>query len=174
MTRPEAPAAVQSTCEAIVRSRGLELVDITLTSSDRGRVLEVILERVDGSVTLDEITEVSEEISRALDVDDPIAGRYTLEVASAGIERPLTKPADYMRFEGRTIKVKTDRPIEARRNFVGQITGSNDDAFVLSIEDGSRVEIPFESVTKSKLVVDWEAELKGAGASRAHQPTGGS
>lgn len=166
MGQPEVLRALKATFEAILAPQNLELVDVSFLPSDRGRILEVLIDREGEKLSLDEIAAVSEEISRALDIDDPIEGRYTLEVASAGIERPLTKPSDYVRFQGSEIKVKLDEPIEGRRNFKGAILSSNEDAFVLEIEGGERVEIPYDSVSKARLVVDWDAEFKRASRGR--------
>lgn len=152
---------IRPTCEAVLARRGLDLVDLTLGREAVGRVLRVTVERIDGDVTLDEIASVSEEISRALDLEDPIEAAYTLEVASPGIERPLLKPADYSRFDGSEIKVRTVDPIEGRRNFKGRITRSGEESFVLDLDDSGVVEIPYVSVAKANLVVaDWAEELK--------------
>lgn len=152
---------IRPTCEAVLYRRGLDLVDLTLGRETGGRVLRVLVERLDGGVTLEEITSVSEEISRALDLEDPIAGAYTLEVASPGIERPLIRPSDFARFEGHSARVRTMAPIEGRRNFKGMIQRSGEETFVLELEDVGVVEIPFVSVAKANLVADWTKELKG-------------
>jgi ribosome maturation factor RimP len=152
---------IRPTCEAVLHRRGLDLVALTLGREAGGRVLRVLVERLDGSLTLGEIASVSEEISRALDLEDPIEGAYTLEVSSPGIERPLLRPSDYARFEGHPARVRTTDPIEGRRNFKGVIQRSGDETFVLELEDVGVVEIPFVSVAKAKLVADWTKELKG-------------
>lgn len=166
MTGPDLLGGVRDTCDAIVARHGLEVVEVSLSTQHRSRVLSVVLERVDGVVSLDEISDVSEEISRALDIEDPIPGRYTLEVSSAGIERPLVKPRHYRRFRGSTVAVTCVAPIEGRRNFQGEITAAGDESFVLKLEDGSIVEIPYGNVRRTKVVVDWEAELKGLAGKR--------
>lgn len=156
--------AVRATCESVLREHDLELVELYLTR-DRGRqVLRVTLDRLPGArqgVTLDEITGVSEEISRALDYDDPIPGSYMLEVASAGLERPLVKASDYERFAGREIKVTTSESLEGKRNFQGTIRAAGLETFVLAGET-EVVEIPYSSVARAKLVVDWDAEFRRA------------
>lgn len=161
MTGPDLLDGVRATCEAIAARHGLEVVEVTLGTQHGSRVLGVILERVDGVVSLDEISAVSEEISRALDVDDPIPGRYMLEVSSAGIERPLVSPAHYRRFTGSTVSVKCVEPVEGRRNFQGELSKAGDSTFVLTLEDGTLVEIPYSNAGRTRLAADWEAELKG-------------
>lgn len=153
---------VRPTFEAVLDRRGLQLVEVTLGREAPGRILRVTVERVDGNVTLGEIAEVSEEISRALDLEDPIEVPYTLEVASPGIERPLTRPAHYARFEGQTIKVRAVDPIEGRRNFKGRIVHSGEESFVLELQHQEHVEIPYISVARANLVADWAQELRRA------------
>jgi ribosome maturation factor RimP len=181
-----APVAdvVRATCEQIVARRGLELVELSLGREGRGQVLRITVDDPAGSTSLDEVAEVSEEISRALDAEDPIPGRYTLEVSSAGLERPLVRPSDYHRFAGRQVKVRTLEPIEGRRTFTGSIRSAGDDAFVLEEAlagggDGAPVEgwaavveIPYVAVARARLVVDWEDELRGRPAGSAPGATG--
>lgn len=151
---------IRPACESVLRQRGLELVELTLGPQARGRVLRVTVDREGDSVTLDEIASASEEISRALDREDPIEGSYTLEVASPGIERPLLRPADYERFESKQIRVRTAPSIEGRRNFKGRIVRSGEESFVLDVDDFGVVEIPYVTVAKANLVADWDQELK--------------
>lgn len=159
MNVSEVVERVRNTCLAVVEGRGLELVELTLAREPGGRVLRVTVERPDGPLTLDDIAETSDEISTALDADDPIDVAYTLEVASPGLERPLTKPSDYERFQSSAIRVKCHEPIEGRRKFQGTILRSSDETFVLDTETGV-VEIPYTSVARANLVVDWDAELR--------------
>lgn len=161
MTSTDALAVVRAVCEPIVAGRGLELVEVRLGPGGGGRTLTLTVDRLEGAVTLGEIADLSAEISSALDADDPIEGRYTLEVSSAGIERPLVKPSDYERFTGREVTVRCDGPIGGRRNFKGRIESAGAETFVLAGEDGAVVEIPYAQVGRAKLVVDWDAELKG-------------
>jgi ribosome maturation factor RimP len=168
-----APAAdlVRVTCEAIIARRGLELVELSLKREGRGQVLRITVDDPAGPTSIGEVAEVSEEISRALDEEDPISGRYTLEVSSAGLERPLVRPADYHRFVGRQVKVRTLEPLEpmgGRRTFTGSIRSAGDDMFVLDADGpdgageagGEAVEIPYVAVARARLVVDWEQELR--------------
>lgn len=168
MTGPDVLGRVRATCDAIAARRGLEVVEVAFLSQRGSRVLGVTLDREEGSLSIDEISAVSEEISRALDIEDPIPGRYTLEVSSAGIERPLTKPSHYERFAGSTVSVKCVEPIEGRRNFQGDLMRAGGESFVLRLDDGTSVEIPYSNVGRTRLVADWEAELRGlAGNSKS-------
>jgi ribosome maturation factor RimP len=162
MIRPEVADAVRATCESILEARGVELVTFSLGRESVGQTLRLTIDRAQAPVSLDEIVEISEAISKALDDEDPIPGRYTLEVASAGIERPLVRPADYRRFEGRRVKVRCQEPIEGQRVYTGTIRSAGDESFVLGVEERQEVvEIPYVGVAKARLIVDWERELKG-------------
>ncbi|MGI8426280.1 MAG: ribosome maturation factor RimP [Actinomycetota bacterium] len=163
MTGPEVLAEVRATCEVIAGGHDLEVVEVVFTTEHRARILRVTLDRIEGPVSVDDLAEVSEEISRALDIEDPIKGKYTLEVSSAGIERPLMKPSDYRRFSEREVAVKVAEGIEGQRNFTGHISTAGDESFVLTLKDGTFVEIPYSSVARTTLVVDWAAELAGHG-----------
>ena len=167
MPRPEVADAVRATCESILSARGVELVTFSLGRESVGQTLRLTVDRPGGTVSLGEIVEISEEVSKALDTEDPIPGRYTLEVASAGIERPLVRPADYRRFQGRRVKVRCEEPIEGQRVFTGTLRSAGDESFVLESEaNGEVVEIPYVGVAKARLVADWDRELKGLGSRR--------
>lgn len=161
MTRPESIAAARATCESVLARRDVELVELTVVREGGVQVLRVTLDRPGGALPVDEIASISEEISRALDLDDPIEGAYTLEVSSAGIERPLTQPSDYRRLEGREIRLRCSEAIEGRRHFNGTIRSAGEESFVLVLQGGELVEIPYVAVARANLVVDWEEELRG-------------
>ena len=159
MSGVEGLEAVRAVCSSILDRRNYELVDVNLAREGRRTLLRVTVDQPEGNIGLDELAMVSEEISRALDDLDPIEGTYTLEVASPGIERPLVRPSDYLRFKGHEVKVRAKEPIEGRRNFRGFITTAGEETFVLQL-DNQVVEIPYSSVLTAKLVVDWDEELR--------------
>ena len=106
-------------------------------------------------MTLDECTQISREISPILEVEDPISGAYRLEVSSAGIDRPLLKPADYARYIDLEIKIEMDEMIEGQKKFRGYIRESDDEKIILETDQGS-FELPFLSVVKAKPVMTEE------------------
>jgi ribosome maturation factor RimP len=159
MNRRDDEAAALAVCDSVLAGYDVEVVEMSLSSRGRGRVLSIVLDREESPLTLDEITQISEEVSRALDIEDPIEGSYTLDVSTAGIERPLTKPSHFRRFKDREISLKLTEPIEGRRRFTGRILRAGDETFVLEAES-ARVEVPYDSVARAKLRVDWDAELK--------------
>jgi ribosome maturation factor RimP len=161
VARLEVSPAVRRICQSAADRKHLELVDVSLRTTGRQRVLEVILDRPDGGLSMNLITEVSQQISRALDDDDSIQGRYLLEVSSAGLERPLIRPADYRRFEGRDIQLRLREPLDGRRRLTGRIAGTSEESFELELADGRTLEVPFEAVARANLEVDWARELAG-------------
>jgi ribosome maturation factor RimP len=95
-------------------------------------------------------------VSAQLDSEDPIPGRYTLEVSSPGLDRPLTSEKDFARFAGRQVKVTTVVPLEGRRNFAGRLVGLADAIVRVVLEDGQEVGIPKDQIAKARLVADHE------------------
>lgn len=158
MVRHELDAFVYEICESVASGCGSELVDVKFAGSRKRRVLEVIVDR-DGGVDMDLVVEVSRRLSEALDEQDPIPGSYTLEVASAGLERPLVKPADFARFAGREAKVVCHEEVDGRNQFVGVIRPGDEESFIVEPEEDLEVRVPFEAVKKAHLTVDWEEEL---------------
>ena len=96
---------------------------------------------------------VSRKISEVLDANDPIKDKYNLEVSSPGLDRPLTKPAHFARFAGYEAKVETDEAIENRKRIKGKITGLDEENKVHLEMDGREYVIPFDAVSKAKIVI---------------------
>jgi ribosome maturation factor RimP len=144
----------------VLEAKGRELVDVEYSREGQGWVLRLYIDEP-GGVTLDSCVEVSREVSVLLEVEDPIETAYNLEVSSPGLDRPLTRPADYDRFAGRLVRVKSRVPMElddkgrGRKTFVGILVGLRDGNVVIDLEDkkGYRVEIPLEDVAKANLEI---------------------
>ena len=158
----EVSAALRAICQAVADEQNVELVEVKF-STGRQRILSLTIDRIDGGVDMDLVTRVSQRVSDELDAQDVVeGGSYTLEVSSAGLERPLVKPADYERFSGRQVDVRTNEPIGGRKKFTGTVEKAGNESFVL--RNGSEaVEIPYDSVKRANLVVDWDAEFRRAG-----------
>jgi ribosome maturation factor RimP len=135
-----------------IEAMGFELVRVQLSGSQRP-TLQVMAEPKSGrAMSVDDCAEVSRVISAVLDVEDPIAGTYSLEVSSPGIDRPLTRPKDYERFLGHEAKVETNAPVDGRKRFKGPIKAVDAGAVELNVE-GADVRIPFAAIHKAKLVL---------------------
>lgn len=136
-----------------VEAMGYEVVRVQLSGTQR-RVLQVMAERSDrNAMTVDDCAELSRAISAVLDVEDPIPGEYVLEVSSPGIDRPLTRLADFERFRGFEARVELHDPIDGRRRFKGRLRGVDGDLVGVDLADGSQVALPFADIQKAKLVL---------------------
>jgi ribosome maturation factor RimP len=143
----------------VVEAAGLELVEASLARDHGQRVLRVIVDR-EGGLDLDTIAQVSERISRRLDLEGFSPGPYALEVSSPGIERPLREPRDFARRVGRLVKVRTAAPLDGARNHRGRIVEADADGVRLSTDTGERV-VRYADITSARAVFDWDDE-KGA------------
>jgi ribosome maturation factor RimP len=130
-----------------------ELVEVVYRREGRGKILRVFLDK-EGGITIDDCAEISRELSSLLDVYDFIPGKYTLEVSSPGLTRPLRKPADYTKYRGRKVKIHTSRVIEGRRLFIGRLLDFSEGVAILEV-DGVRYSIPFEDIDKANLEVEF-------------------
>lgn len=132
-----------------VAGMGYELVRVAMS---RGGTLQIMIEPADGRpMDVEDCATLSRALSAVLDVEDPIPGSYTLEVSSPGIDRPLTRPKDYVRWSGHVARLETAEPIDGRRRFKGTLLGLADDLVKLRLDDGKEALVPFASVTKAKL-----------------------
>ncbi len=132
---------------------GYGIVRVKFVGGGR-RTLQIMAERVDGDgMSVDDCAEISRVASALLDVEDPIEGAYDLEVSSPGIDRPLVRRADFARFAGFEAKVETSRPVDGRKKFKGQLDGLGDGDVVLVTEGAVTMAIPFDAISKAKLVL---------------------
>lgn len=128
------------------------LVRVVITSGRRA-TLQVMAERHDGQpMTVDDCAQISHSVSTLLDVADPIAGAYMLEISSPGIDRPLIRTEDYDRFSGFEAKIELARPIGGRKRFRGRLLGTSGGRVRLTTETGE-AELPLEAVARAKLVL---------------------
>jgi ribosome maturation factor RimP len=141
----------------LARARGMEIIDIEFRREGgrAGRVLRLFLDKEGGAI-LDELSQVSRELSEVLDGEDIIDEAYTLEVSSPGINRPLKRPEHFARFIGKKIRVRTRDMINGRRSFLGRLLNVSTVNIALD-QDGTRCEIPFEQIEKSNYEHDWSA-----------------
>lgn len=138
--------------EPSLSAMGYGLVRVQLSGGRRQR-LQVMAERQDdANMTVEDCAEISRMLSALLDVEDPIPGEYTLEVSSPGIDRPLTRLADFDRFAGLEAKIETRLPVDGRRRFKGRLAGTDGNDISLQDETGTMT-IAFADVQKAKLIM---------------------
>jgi ribosome maturation factor RimP len=136
-----------------LEAMGYELVRVAVLGRDRPTV-QVMADRADGSqITVADCEAISHALGAVLDVEDPIPGAWSLEVSSAGIDRPLTRPKDWNRFAGHLARAEMVIPVEGRKRFSGIVLGADDNAARLRLDDGSEVALPLAGLRRAKLVL---------------------
>lgn len=138
--------------EPSLEALGYRLVRARLHGGHGRRTLEILAERHDGSMTVDDCAAVSEAVSAILDVADPISGEYLLEVSSPGLDRPLTRLDDYRRFRGFVAKIHLRRSVDGRRRFKARLDGVADGKILLASEAGA-APLDFEDIESAHLVI---------------------
>ena len=136
-------------------SMGFEVVRVAVTGEGGRRSLQVMADRANGSlINIDDCTAISAALNDIFEAEDPLDGAYNLEVSSAGIDRPLTRPKDFNSYVGFEAKVQTRRPIDGRKKFRGLINGlSGSDAVELMV-DGQQVALPLSEIDRAQLVLN--------------------
>ena len=149
---------IEQLIQPILDDLGLELVDLIYQRETRGFVLRFLLDK-EGGITLDLCAEASREISALLDVEDIVGTAYTLEVSSPGLDRPLKKEQDFIRFSGKLAKIKMssacdpDERGRKRKIFLGTLNGFAEGAVLLTLNENDAVQIrlPLEQVENAHL-----------------------
>ncbi len=146
---------IQALIEPGIQAMGFNLVRVDFSDGGQPR-LQIMAERKDGGVmSVDDCAGISRNVSAVLDVDDPIAGPYALEVSSPGIDRPLVREEDFERFAGFEIKAQTGHAIAGRKRFRGRLKGIRQG--IVSIEMADAVfELPYQDINKAKLLLSDE------------------
>ncbi|SFE14744.1 ribosome maturation factor RimP [Sulfitobacter brevis] len=135
----------------VIEDLGFELVRVRLMSG-KSTILQIMADRPDGGIEVDDLALISQSIGATLDVEDPILDEYTLEVSSPGIDRPLTRLKDFEAFEGYEAKIETEELIDGRRRFKGELAGVEGDEVLINVEEGT-IGLKFEWLTDAKLVL---------------------
>lgn len=146
---------VRDLAEAVTRRKSLRLWDVELSGASGTSLVRVLVDADDG-VDLDTVAEVSEELSRALDLHDPLPGRYTLEVSSPGIERNLKSPEHFSLSVGRRVVVKTRTPIvEGTHRIEGVLAAAEETSVRIAPDADAPVTVPYEAVKSARTVFEW-------------------
>jgi ribosome maturation factor RimP len=140
---------VSALAEQVLADQNMELIDLEYRREGRGWVLRLYIDKENG-ITLEDCARVSQEIGTVLDVEDIIGTPYSLEVSSPGLNRPLKKERDFIKYRGRLVKVRTFDPIDNRRNFKGKLREIFDGGIGVEI-DGEVITIPLANVAKANL-----------------------
>ncbi|MEI2300096.1 ribosome maturation factor RimP [Ensifer sp. MJa1] len=143
--------------EPVIVPMGYRLVRVRM-SGQNGLTLQIMAERNDGTMTVEDCEEISKAISPVLDVEDPIDKAYHLEVSSAGIDRPMVRKSDFFRWQGHLLKCETSVLVDGRKRFRGKIVSVDDDGFRLERDQPAYGEepvvvIPFTTLSEARLIL---------------------
>jgi ribosome maturation factor RimP len=168
-------ARVAAIAEPVLIGMGYRLVRVKISGLD-GCTVQIMAERPDGTMTVEDCEEVSRALSPVLDVADPIDRAYRLEVSSPGLDRPLVRRSDFVRFAGHQLKLETAVTIDGRRRFRGLLLGVEGEAARIRRDDtapgeASEILLPIEDIAEAKLVLTdaliAESLRRGKAAERA-------
>ena len=139
-----------------IEGLGFELVRIRLMGGQT-KTLQIMADRPEGGIDVDDCAKVSTAVSAVLDVEDPIEDNYYLEVSSPGIDRPLTRLKDFDMWEGYEDRIETEAQIDGRKRFKGILVGTEADEVLINIEDGANgiqtIGLKFDWLTDAKLIL---------------------
>lgn len=147
----EASVHIRELIEPAVEGLGFELVRVTY-GGGRKPTLQIMAERPDGTMSVEDCARLSREVSVILDVEDPLPGEFLLEVSSPGVDRPLTRKKDFERWQGFDTKIELALAIDGRRRFKGKMTSFDGSDIVLETDEGT-VTLKYSDVSKAKLLL---------------------
>ena len=139
----------------VIEGMGFELVRVRLMGG-KTRILQIMADKAEGGIDVDECGQISTAVSAVLDVDDPIEDNYVLEVSSPGIDRPLTRLKDFEVWKGWEARVETSELIDGRRRFKGTLAGTESDEILIEIEESGEpltIGLKFEWLSDAKLIL---------------------
>jgi len=148
--------------EPAVEALGYELSDVELNLGHGRGVIRLFIDSDDG-ITLDDCAKVSHQVSGVLDVEDPIAGDYSLEVSSPGADRKLVKPEHFDRFAGSMVKVRLKRLVDGRRRLKGQLLGRDGEQIQVRL-DGKDVSVAMTEIEVARVIPDWNEFVRAGQA----------
>ncbi|HMC93860.1 MAG TPA: ribosome maturation factor RimP [Polyangia bacterium] len=170
--------------DPVAEAAGYAIVRLRLMGGEHARRLQIMAERPsDGDMNVEDCARLSRAISEIMDAADPIAGEYTLEVSSPGVDRPLTRLADFAAYQGYEARIELDRLAEGRKRFKGLLVGVDDGQVAVDLEGEEETAlIPFYWIVEAKLVLTDQLMKRGADVRAArlqsetqtqdsHQPT---
>jgi ribosome maturation factor RimP len=135
----------------VIEDMGYELVRVRLMGG-KTHTLQIMADKPEGGIEVDDCAEISTAVSAILDVEDPIIDAYTLEVSSPGIDRPLTRLKDFEMFEGYEAKLETSEMIDGRKRFKGVLAGIEGNEVLINVEEGT-IGLDFDWLSDAKLVL---------------------
>jgi len=149
--------------DPVAEATGYEIVRLRLMGGEETRRLQIMAETPEGDMVVEDCARLSRAISEVMDAADPIAGEYTLEVSSPGVDRPLTRLKDFENYDGFEARIELDRVAEGRKRFRGVLAGVEGDAIGIDLEgEDATAMIPFEWIVDAKLILTDALMKRGA------------
>ncbi len=147
---------IREIVERVAASEGMEVAEVELRGKGPRSLLRIFIDKP-GGVTHRDCELVSHQVGAILDVEDLIPASYTLEVSSPGVERRLTRPADYDRFAGRKVRLRLKQPLGAQRQLVGRLDGLENGVLTLTLASGECASVEYDNVERANLVFEWKS-----------------
>jgi ribosome maturation factor RimP len=150
-------ARVAAIAEPVLEGLGLRLVRVRISGAD-GCTVQIMAERPDGSMSIEDCEDTSRALSPVLDVADPIERAYRLEISSPGLDRPLVRKSDFDRYAGNVVRIEMEVPVNGRKRFHGMLNGTDGEAARLTRDDTAEGEeadvlLPIADMNDAKLVL---------------------
>ena len=148
-------AEIAALIEPALNDMGFRLVRVSVSGRD-GTTVQIMAERPDGTMTVEDCVDVSRDISPLMDAHDPIAGHYTLEVSSPGIDRPMARKSDFEAWAGHEAKIELKEALSGRKRYRGKIIGLEGENVRVEVPDdqgGPQVNLPVSSISEARLVL---------------------
>jgi ribosome maturation factor RimP len=164
IVEPGLPARVASIAEPVIEQLGYRLVRVKISGAD-GCTVQIMAERPDGTMVVEDCETISRALSPVFDMADPVNRAYRLEISSPGIDRPLVRKSDFDRYAGSLVKIETEIPIDGRKRFRGQLLGTEGEAAKLrqdgKVDDKNEDEavtdaeilLPIAEISEARLVL---------------------
>ncbi|HTQ33641.1 MAG TPA: ribosome maturation factor RimP [Stellaceae bacterium] len=155
IVEPGLAARVAAIAEPVIEQLGYRLVRVKISGAD-GCTVQIMAERLDGTMAVEDCEAVSRALSPVLDMADPIERAYRLEISSPGIDRPLVRKSDFDRYAGHLVKIETHIPIEGRKRFRGELAGTEGEAARIRHDEAGEatdVLLPIDEISEAKLVL---------------------
>lgn len=146
---------------------GYDLVEVEYSQGPQGWLVRVYIDFPQDSqksIGFQDCENLSHELAALLDVEDPIPHKYHLEVSSPGVDRPLRKPEDFRRYQGKDVKVSLHTGLDGRRNYKGRLESISEDGTTVTVMvDQDKFDLPLADLSSAKLIPDWNSLMKGKG-----------
>lgn len=172
IVEPGLTARVSGIAEPVIEQLGYRLVRIKVSATD-GATIQIMAERPDGSMTVEDCETISRALSPVFDVNEPMDGAYRLEISSPGIDRPLVRKSDFERFTGHLVKIEMEVPFAGRKRFRGILSGVEDEKAKVKLDpategaEAAEVTLPIPDMSEAKLVLTDELVTQALRAEKA-------